>query len=151
MLGVLCCIKLSWVHSCWGLRTQSCCLSGRDDDGFCVPVWLKAGANLEMFDEEHRTPLMAACENNHLDTVKYLVRAGATVGHKVGHWAPTYRLPDIFIFCVLVLHSASLVYLFWTLLFFQLMLMCIWIQYSTELLVCTVCLMDNYSLEKSPS
>ncbi|XP_027889219.1 histone-lysine N-methyltransferase EHMT1a isoform X2 [Xiphophorus couchianus] len=43
---------------------------------------VQAGANLEMFDEEHRTPLMAACENNHLDTVKYLVRAGATVGHK---------------------------------------------------------------------
>ncbi|KAM4745583.1 histone-lysine N-methyltransferase EHMT1a isoform 2-T2 [Anableps anableps] len=43
---------------------------------------VQAGANLDMFDEEHRTPLMAACENNHLDTVKYLVRAGATVGHK---------------------------------------------------------------------
>uniref|UniRef100_A0A3Q3L077 Euchromatic histone-lysine N-methyltransferase 1a n=1 Tax=Labrus bergylta TaxID=56723 RepID=A0A3Q3L077_9LABR len=25
---------------------------------------------------------MAACENNHLDTVKYLLRAGAAVGHK---------------------------------------------------------------------
>ncbi|XP_047236373.1 histone-lysine N-methyltransferase EHMT1a isoform X2 [Girardinichthys multiradiatus] len=43
---------------------------------------VQAGANLDMFDEEHRTPLIAACENNHLDTVKYLVRAGATVGHK---------------------------------------------------------------------
>ncbi|MEQ2254291.1 hypothetical protein ILYODFUR_002241 [Ilyodon furcidens] len=55
---------------------------------------VQAGANLDMFDEEHRTPLIAACENNHLDTVKYLVRAGATVGHKVGHQALTYcQLP----------------------------------------------------------
>lgn len=37
-----------------------------------------------MVDEEQRTPLMVACENNHLDTVKYLLRAGASVSHKVG-------------------------------------------------------------------
>ncbi|KAM6931235.1 histone-lysine N-methyltransferase EHMT1-like [Xenentodon cancila] len=43
---------------------------------------VQAGANLDMFDEEHRTPLMAACENNHLNTVKYLLRAGAAVAHK---------------------------------------------------------------------
>lgn len=36
-----------------------------------------------MFDEEQRTPLMVACENNRLDTVKYLLRAGAAIGHKV--------------------------------------------------------------------
>lgn len=44
----------------------------------------QAGANLDMVDEEQRTPLMAACENNHLETVKYLIRAGAAISHKVG-------------------------------------------------------------------
>uniref|UniRef100_I3JNL0 Euchromatic histone-lysine N-methyltransferase 1a n=1 Tax=Oreochromis niloticus TaxID=8128 RepID=I3JNL0_ORENI len=48
----------------------------------CVCVHTQAGANLDMFDEDQRTPLMAACENNHLDTVKYLLRAGASVSHK---------------------------------------------------------------------
>uniref|UniRef100_A0A1A8BIE8 Euchromatic histone-lysine N-methyltransferase 1a n=3 Tax=Nothobranchius kadleci TaxID=1051664 RepID=A0A1A8BIE8_NOTKA len=43
---------------------------------------VQAGANLDTFDEEHRTALMSACENNQLDTVKYLLRAGAAVGHK---------------------------------------------------------------------
>ncbi|XP_013879446.1 histone-lysine N-methyltransferase EHMT1 [Austrofundulus limnaeus] len=43
---------------------------------------VQAGANLDMFDDEHRTPLMAACENNQLNTVLYLLRAGAAVGHK---------------------------------------------------------------------
>uniref|UniRef100_A0A672SHP0 Histone-lysine N-methyltransferase EHMT1-like n=1 Tax=Sinocyclocheilus grahami TaxID=75366 RepID=A0A672SHP0_SINGR len=33
-----------------------------------------AGANLDMCDEDQRTPLMEACENNHLDTVRYLLR-----------------------------------------------------------------------------
>ncbi|KTF85204.1 hypothetical protein cypCar_00024574, partial [Cyprinus carpio] len=42
----------------------------------------KAGANLDMCDEDQRTPLMEACENNHLDTVRYLLRAGAIVSHK---------------------------------------------------------------------
>lgn len=43
----------------------------------------QAGANLDMCDEDQRTPLMEACENNHLDTVHYLLRAGAIVSHKV--------------------------------------------------------------------
>uniref|UniRef100_A0A671S6J1 Histone-lysine N-methyltransferase EHMT1-like n=1 Tax=Sinocyclocheilus anshuiensis TaxID=1608454 RepID=A0A671S6J1_9TELE len=34
-----------------------------------------AGANLDMCDAEQRTPLMYACENNHLETVKYLLKA----------------------------------------------------------------------------
>ena len=55
----------------------------------CVCVYTQAGANLDMFDEEQRTPLMAACEGNHLDTVKYLLRAGASVSHKVGQHALT--------------------------------------------------------------
>lgn len=45
---------------------------------------MQAGANLDSLDEEQKTPLMAACENNHLDTVKYLLRAGAAISHKVG-------------------------------------------------------------------
>lgn len=44
----------------------------------------QAGANLDMCDEDQRTPLMEACENNHLETVRYLLRAGAIVSHKVG-------------------------------------------------------------------
>lgn len=43
----------------------------------------QAGANLDMCDEDQRTPLMEACENDHLDTVRYLLRAGAIVSHKV--------------------------------------------------------------------
>lgn len=36
-----------------------------------------------MCDMEQKTPLMYACENNHLETVKYLLKAGASSGHKV--------------------------------------------------------------------
>ncbi|KAM8866577.1 histone-lysine N-methyltransferase EHMT1a [Synchiropus picturatus] len=43
---------------------------------------VQAGANLEMCDEDYRTPLMAACESNQVDTVKYLIRAGAAINHK---------------------------------------------------------------------
>lgn len=46
-------------------------------------VW-QAGANLDMCDDDQRTPLMESCENNHLDTVRYLLKAGANVTHKVG-------------------------------------------------------------------
>lgn len=60
-----------------------------------------------MFDENQRTPLMAACENNHLDTVKYLLRAGASVRHKVGHCQDIY-LPC----CQNVLLSTSLTLMF---------------------------------------
>lgn len=51
----------------------------------CVFVFLswQAGANLDMCDESQRTPLMYACENNHLETVKYLLKAGAASNHKV--------------------------------------------------------------------
>lgn len=48
-----------------------------------VPVPLQAGANLDMCDEDQRTPLMEACENNHMETVLYLLRAGASASHKV--------------------------------------------------------------------
>lgn len=43
----------------------------------------QAGANLDICDEDQRTPLMEACENNQLDTVRYLLRAGAIVSNKV--------------------------------------------------------------------
>lgn len=56
------------------------------NDAVWICLHVQAGANLDMFDEEYRTPLMAACENNHLDTVKYLLRAGAAVSHKVAFW-----------------------------------------------------------------
>lgn len=36
-----------------------------------------------MCDEDQRTPLMEACENNHMETVLYLLRAGASATHKV--------------------------------------------------------------------
>lgn len=44
---------------------------------------LQAGANLDMCDEDQRTPLMEACENNYMETVQYLLRAGASATHKV--------------------------------------------------------------------
>lgn len=46
---------------------------------------LQAGANLDMCDDDQRTPLMEACENNNMDVVLYLLRAGASVTHKVNH------------------------------------------------------------------
>jgi euchromatic histone-lysine N-methyltransferase len=36
-----------------------------------------------MCDEDQRTPLMEACEGNHMETARYLLRAGASVTHKV--------------------------------------------------------------------
>uniref|UniRef100_A0A673IIZ6 Voltage-dependent N-type calcium channel subunit alpha-1B-like n=1 Tax=Sinocyclocheilus rhinocerous TaxID=307959 RepID=A0A673IIZ6_9TELE len=62
-----------------------------------------AGANLDMCDAEQRTPLMYACENNHLETVKYLLKAAficqstcliiedygsSSFGQDDGGWAP---------------------------------------------------------------
>lgn len=44
----------------------------------------QSGANLDICDEDQRTPLMEACENNHLEAVCYLLRAGAIASHKVG-------------------------------------------------------------------
>lgn len=46
---------------------------------------VQAGANLDMCDEDQRTPLMEACEGNHMETARYLLRAGASVTHKVFH------------------------------------------------------------------
>lgn len=43
----------------------------------------KSGANLDMCDEDQRTPLMDACENNNMEVVLYLLRAGASANHKV--------------------------------------------------------------------
>jgi ankyrin repeat protein len=54
---------------------------------FLIPHPAQAGANLDIIDEEQRTPLMDACDNNHLDTVKYLLRAGAAVSYKVSVWS----------------------------------------------------------------
>lgn len=47
------------------------------------PFPLQAGANLDMCDDDQRTPLMEACENDHIETAQYLLRAGASVTHKV--------------------------------------------------------------------
>lgn len=44
---------------------------------------LQAGANLDMCDEDQRTPLMEACENNFIEVVQYLLRAGASATQKV--------------------------------------------------------------------
>uniref|UniRef100_A0A8C3L9R8 Euchromatic histone lysine methyltransferase 1 n=1 Tax=Chrysolophus pictus TaxID=9089 RepID=A0A8C3L9R8_CHRPC len=41
-----------------------------------------AGANIDSCSEDQRTPLMEAAENNHLETVKYLIKAGALVDPK---------------------------------------------------------------------
>uniref|UniRef100_A0AAX7U215 Euchromatic histone-lysine N-methyltransferase 1b n=1 Tax=Astatotilapia calliptera TaxID=8154 RepID=A0AAX7U215_ASTCA len=47
-----------------------------------VCMMFQAGANLDMCDEDQRTPLMEACENNHMEVVLYLLRAGASAMHK---------------------------------------------------------------------
>lgn len=52
-------------------------------------VWyFEAGANLDTCDDQQRTPLMDACENNHIETVEYFLKAGASASHKVraGKW-----------------------------------------------------------------
>lgn len=59
---------------------------GKLSENLTLAVWclsLQAGANLDMCDEDQRTPLMEACENNHMETVLYLLRAGASATHKV--------------------------------------------------------------------
>lgn len=43
----------------------------------------QAGANIDTCSEDQRTPLMEAAENNHLDAVRYLIKAGALVDPKV--------------------------------------------------------------------
>lgn len=47
------------------------------------PSLPQAGANIDTCSEDQRTPLMEAAENNHLDAVKYLIKAGALVDPKV--------------------------------------------------------------------
>nr|XP_045376832.1 histone-lysine N-methyltransferase EHMT1 isoform X10 [Camelus bactrianus] len=42
----------------------------------------EAGANIDTCSEDQRTPLMEAAENNHLDAVKYLIKAGALADPK---------------------------------------------------------------------
>lgn len=51
----------------------------------------QSGANLDICDEDQRTPLMEACENNHLETVRYLLSAGAIASHKVGQPTPSFH------------------------------------------------------------
>lgn len=47
------------------------------------PLSHQAGANIDTCSEDQRTPLMEAAENNHLEAVKYLIKAGALVDPKV--------------------------------------------------------------------
>lgn len=55
----------------------------------CLSLFSQAGANIDTCSEDQRTPLMEAAENNHLDAVKYLIKAGALVDPKV----PATRTP----------------------------------------------------------
>lgn len=55
----------------------------------CLFLFSQAGANIDTCSEDQRTPLMEAAENNHLDAVKYLIKAGALVDPKV----PSTRTP----------------------------------------------------------
>lgn len=48
-----------------------------------LSLFYQAGANIDTCSEDQRTPLMEAAENNHLDAVKYLIKAGAQVDPKV--------------------------------------------------------------------
>lgn len=48
-----------------------------------MPLFHQAGANIDSCSEDQRTPLMEAAENNHLDAVRYLIKAGALVDPKV--------------------------------------------------------------------
>ncbi|XP_032117755.1 histone-lysine N-methyltransferase EHMT1 [Sapajus apella] len=47
-----------------------------------LPLQTWAGANIDTCSEDQRTPLMEAAENNHLEAVKYLIKAGALVDPK---------------------------------------------------------------------
>lgn len=51
-----------------------------------LPLSHQAGANIDTCSEDQRTPLMEAAENNHLDAVKYLIKAGALVDPKVSEY-----------------------------------------------------------------
>ena len=46
----------------------------------------QAGASPHLQDKTLRTPLMFAAENNFPQVVKYLLKAGAVINSKVGHW-----------------------------------------------------------------
>lgn len=58
-------------------------MAGSPEVSMQCPFPLQAGANLDMCDDDQRTPLMEACENDHIETAQYLLRAGASVTHKV--------------------------------------------------------------------
>lgn len=70
-------------------------LIGMEDTeiAFNIPkqsLFYQAGANIDTCSEDQRTPLMEAAENNHLDAVKYLIKAGAQVDPKVPTQSGSY-------------------------------------------------------------
>lgn len=70
-------------HIIRALRKQSVTCCAELFKPACGVAGCQAGANLDMCDDDHRTPLMEACENNHMETVLYLLRAGADARHRV--------------------------------------------------------------------
>ncbi|KAI4817192.1 hypothetical protein KUCAC02_009468, partial [Chaenocephalus aceratus] len=68
----------------WTLRTSAprSTLQQREASKTSATCSYRPERNLDMCDEDQRTPLMEACENNFIEVVQYLLRAGASATQK---------------------------------------------------------------------
>ncbi|CAG8972232.1 hypothetical protein HYALB_00001630 [Hymenoscyphus albidus] len=78
--GYMIAIDKEYDRKTWdGAREHPLCIASRNGRVDLLELWIEAGADLELRGDFHGTPLISACVSGRLDSVKYLVRAGAKV------------------------------------------------------------------------
>jgi len=80
-------------HSGWSSLSRCAAMSGDADIG---AVLLQAGADPNIQDKKHKTPLMTAALNNHLELVKTLVKHKADVNLKTDHGKSAIEMAESF-------------------------------------------------------